>query len=491
MRKKNDDLGPNWLLHWDIVLYGQVKTASGFFNRDAIDYSSSSATHVEKYKTFFDYYFNPCQIKFPNYTKNDVSSENDEKSNLNRYSTEDADKPVFLTEYFEKVIPKDLGICDYPYSVWVKLTIASDNTVVKGEFLPSIPAVYGGINQKDDRVLNNSMAHDIIPYQDQLSNIVSQMLLNMKAGLMKLYIFNKDVIDSETQEALKNILKNENYYANPQALFVSRTELADVGIDVKSAVEVIESSISHNISDSIRAMSELMGLAERLLVFSPQELGQPAPREISAREVQEISNTTNSIFTSISDDVDYQREGLKKLLYESLLCCSSDKVEVPTLERYPESVVEAAGFKIVEDKTTGEKDVIRRTILGSVQDLRHDVLFTSRDGAERFSNTQAAQTLTQLIAQVVQLPPVMEKMGDAKLFEMVNEVFRLTGSDLNLESDEDITPDLNQQLQEAIAALTQRLATVEAAAGIPSPEGQGGAPAGGAPPAAPPAGSPA
>ena len=498
----NTDIGISYIGYWDVSRFSILNDNEDFFNKDKIRHSEGLVNTITGVPGFFAYYFDPCVMKFPsNAYSDDISTDNDRKANIGFYATEEEDDAVFYTQYFEKVNPKDLGIASYPHDVWVRLTVASEGTVVHAEFLPSTPAAYGGVNENDHKVLSNSMAHDILPFQDQVSNLLSQMLLQMKAGLTQIWMINEDILDDDVKGQIKKDLQNSEYYVQPQLMMYSGTKLADMGLDPSTAVRVIETNISQKVTDSVRAIGQLLSLAERLLVFSPQELGQPAPREISAREVSEIANTTNAIFTSISEGVDEHRAAVKRILYESLICCSTNKLELPTLDRYPASVVKEAGFVVegeIAETGLDEREVVRRTVIGEVKDLRHDVIFTTRDGAERFSNVSAAQTLTQLLGQVLNIPTVMDKMGDAKLFEILNEVFRLTGSDLNLEPDEEPSPDIIEKVKQSLDQLNGRLATVEQGLGLAQP-GQpsaeptaqapnGAAPvAGGVPPAAPPA----
>ncbi len=61
------------------------------------------------------------------------------------------------------------------------------------------------------------------------------------------------------------------------------------------------------------SVTQLLNLVERLLILSPQELGQPAPREISATEVTEIATTTQAIYSFISEGIDELRGGLRNV----------------------------------------------------------------------------------------------------------------------------------------------------------------------------------
>jgi hypothetical protein len=64
-------------------------------------------------------------------------------------------------------------------------------------------------------------------------------------------------------------------------------------------------------------------------------------------------------------------------------------------------------------------------------------MFTSRDGAERARDTQSAQVLGNLLQSVLQLEGVAQSLGKERIFNMFNEIFRLSGAhDLKLETDE-------------------------------------------------------
>ena len=94
----------------------------------------------------------------------------------------------------------------YPHDVWLKLTVASDETVLYAEYLSSMPAVYGGINENDDRMANISVAHEIMPYQDQLTNILTSMLEQMKMSMFKIFAIDQDALDDDVKDYIKNAI---------------------------------------------------------------------------------------------------------------------------------------------------------------------------------------------------------------------------------------------------------------------------------------------
>ena len=143
---------------------------------------------------------------------------------------------------------------------------------------------------------NISVAHEIMPYQDQLTNILNSMLEQMKMSMFKIFAIDQDALDDDVKDYIKNALADDTFYAKPKALFYSGQKAADLGINNNDFIKVVDvqKELSAGINQSIQAILQLLNLVERLLILSPQELGQPAPREISATEVAEISNTTNS-----------------------------------------------------------------------------------------------------------------------------------------------------------------------------------------------------
>lgn len=430
----NINQGPNWIGYWDIVRYGDIKDDPNTWNVDEISFTNSLSSVYDAYSEFFSYYFSDS-MSFPK-TGDTFSMQNERTQQVGIYSAEDNDKGMFLTKMCMKVNPKRDGLGDYPHDVWLKLTVASDETVVYAEYLPSLPAIYGGINENDDRMANISVAHEIMPYQDQLTNIITKMLHDMKVSMMKIFCIDQDALDDDVKEYIKDALAEDSFYAQPKALFYSGQKAADLGINNNNFITIVDAQkeLSAGINQSIQAILQLLNLVERMLILSPQELGQPAPREISATEVAEIANTTNSIYSFISEGIDGMRSAMKKVLYEHLVSCSSDKFIVPIKGRYSEKTIKDAGFETEVDVGA---DASKRNVIGDPLSLVHEYLFTSRDGAERARDTQSAQVLGQLLQNILQLDGLPQALGKERMFQMFNEIFRMSGAhDLKLEVDQ-------------------------------------------------------
>lgn len=472
----NTDNGPMYLGYWDIVPYGTIRNGN-YFNVERVVASEAWVQLVQMQTWYFQQYFDKCVLSFPNMASvADPALMNDRTGNIGLYTAEMADKGVLLTQYNEKINPKVEGIGDYDGDVWMRLVAAGDGTVVAGEFLPSLPACYGAINANDNRVANASLASEMLPYQDMASNIVTTMLEQVRRSFTQLWVFNRDLLDEATIKDLTANAKNQEWWIDPKVLIISMSEKQEMlasggGLNLNAVVAQIKTDLNNAITTALQALGQLLALADRLVNSSPNELGQPNPREVSARETQEISTTVQSIYSFYNEGPREQRAAFKKLLFESLVCCGEDNFTVPVLRRYQKKTIEAAGFKIVdpgEDTTDTTLMPEMTRIMGNVQGLNFSYYFDSRDGAERALNTQGAQVLQQFIVGLLQIPAVAQKIGLPRLFSMLNIVARMAGApdefQLTLDDGEDESmpteqpPDqIQPQVQQAIQQLMAQM----------------------------------
>lgn len=514
----NTNNGPRWVSHWGIVTYGTVLEGD-YWNRDKVVASEAWTQLIQQYQWYFSQYFQPCVLEYPPLAASaDPTLMNDRQGNIGLYTAEMRDKGVLLTQYFEKINPKVEGIGDYDAEIWLRMTAAGDGTVVAAEFMPSIPACYGAINCNDNRVANASLASEMLPYQDMTSNIVTTMIEQVRRSFTQIWVFNRDFLGKEICDELEKNAKNKEWWLDPKVLtmsFSEKQELIGQGrFDPSLITFQITTQLNNAISDALRALAQLLALADRLVNSSPNELGQPNPREVPAREVQEISTSVQSIYAFYNEGPREQRAAVKRLVSESLLCHGQPSFEVPVLGRYRKATVEEAGFKLTR-KVEGSPNTLLKSgvrISGKLSDLDYDYVYTSRDGAERASNTQGAQVLQQMFVGMLQIPGVAQKLGPERIFRAMNIIARMAGApdefQIALDDGEDETlPDKNEgemppevkaaidgvmkQMQE-FAMGNQQLAGVVAQIaqkiGLPlpvAPQGAPQGPGGGQPPAAP------
>jgi hypothetical protein len=475
----NTDTGCQWVGFRDLKRYRDVKNDSSYFNTDKISVGSNFAAEFENNRAFFDVVFPGQPINMPKpaaapdgqaTTGNgqpvavDLAAQNSRDIQKHLYAQNDMDASVFITDIRVKVKPKDWGMGNYPHPVWLRIVVAGDDTPIYAEWLPSLPAIYFGHNEHDGRLVNIGQMHEIMPWQDQLSNIISQLLLVMKKSLLQVILVNTDVIDATTRKKLETELQGLNYYAKAHLLEFSAEKFKDLGITSFDSVMKLVSSDSKDsefINNAFKAMVQILGIVERLLNLSPQELGQPAPREATAMEIAAIESTTQAKYNAISASVDEGRAAWKKLIYESAMAFGSEEVHLSAPARFTKATIEKAGFKVVDEDAAEEGGKSTKkdgyTIIGTKRNLVHEYLFSSRDGGDRSSNQQAANTYVQLLSSVIPLVGP-QAMGKKRIFDLINETFRLVGSyDLKLEMSEEESDNMQDEAMQKIAVLEQEL----------------------------------
>jgi len=433
--------------YWDIVPYRNLKYVNGFYNQNDITYGETLMNWLSSYAEFFNLYYSKTIRHEQFVTETDESTtgqaaDNDRAGNIGRYAGHMDDAGCIIATYFEKVIPADEGFGDYPEPVWVRFLVAGEKTVIHAEFLPSTPAAYCGYNIKEDRQVNISFAHEVMPFQDQMSNLTTQMLDLAKRSQFVIYQIDEDFFDEEQVESIRSKINSKNWDMTPMSISVSRSKMQDLGVQTEKAVQIIQPQVDPNGFQIVfQSMTNMIQLAERVTAMSANEVGQPIVRGnggVTATEADQIGQATNNVHGMVSDAFDEFRAAKKRIIYESIVECHRGDLVVPVLSRYPKSVIERAKFSIIgdedEDRVGGDRTVSGVTVMGTPENIRHNYIFTSRDGSERSNNINAANALIALFG-VIKDPMILEAVGKEKLFEMLNAVFRMmdAGVDLNLE----------------------------------------------------------
>lgn len=434
----NTDTGPKWVGYWDIIRWGSLKDSSDqYFNLDSVFMSSAWFALANQYADFLAYYFNPTVLVWPDPTSFVQGLGNDRSAHVGLYTAIWKDRGVFVTQYYEKINPKREGIGEYDADVWIRLVVAGDYTVIFAEFMPSIPAAVGSINWNDSRLANQSMGMALLGYQDNASNIMTHMLLQIKQSLAMLILIDKDSIEEPVRQALIKSAGGQDWFIDPQILLYSATKLRELGIqNPKDAFQYVQTQMTNVIGNGLQALSQLLNLADRLLVLSPNELGQPNQREVSAREVQEISTSVQSVYSFINQGPREQTSAMKKLVYEALLTCGTERIRVPVEGRYTMKVIKDAGFDVgpdFKDKDDLQPLPARAPILGSLRNLDYEYYFDSRDGSERVLNTQGATVIMQMMQSILKIPGVPQAMGMEPIYDMVNLIIRMSGAPTNFQ----------------------------------------------------------
>jgi hypothetical protein len=427
----NSDTGCEWFGFWDVVRYGQVADNADMFNRSELSFGEVSMNWMGSYSSYFSQYYTTVTAPQSDPT---LASENDRKANIGRYSSSQRDAAVYLTHLYWKIKPNQWRMGRYPFPVWLHLVIANSRTVVAAEFMPDCPGFVFTHNTSAQRQNNLSMAHELLPWQDQLTNLFTQLLECARRDLFGIAVLNIDAFptaDENAQKVLKEFraaFRSENFWTTISMLEVSIIKMKELGVDLDNVFKVIRQTPNTQINVLLNCISQVLAITERVMAMSPQEQAQLSPRETSATEIQVIAGTTENLYQMISDSIDAGRAALKRYLYNALLSCGEDEISLPVIARYRRKTAELAGFRVTdEEEMAPGTDRTHFVVTGSKAKLSAEYIFNSRDGSERSSNIQAAQTLVQMLGVLMQ-PAAMAMVTKGQLADVLNSIVRQSGA---------------------------------------------------------------
>lgn len=431
----NSGTGPEWIGYWDVRRLGQLQNDTAYYNTGEL--SNSTGTLVPSWILGFQDYFNAYNttIDIRKDEGNNLAAGNDRIAHIGQEASMEEDMPVVVVEHFKRMVPKDWGIGEYTHPVWIRFVCQPTGTIHFAEVMPSNPAAVYTYYRDDWRLENASDAHAMMGFQDIVTTLFNGMVRSVTQELTKVFLIDSSMItDPKVRAQIQNNLEGSTYQPKSFAVEFNSSEKQDLGERAnRQAISVVEVRLGQIILDSIRAISEVISLAERLENFSPAELGQPIGYEASATEVAQIANTTGSIYGLISAGIDKAREAKKRIVFESMWAKKEGAIIVDTLTRFTPQTVMAAGFAVAEDEAPDSEGARRLTVRGEARKLGYSFLFNSRDGTERINDVQQAQVLLQFAQAFMNNPALMQDLGKRKVYAHFNEISRLLGSDLRWE----------------------------------------------------------
>jgi hypothetical protein len=463
----NFDRGPSYVGYWDCVRYAEVKNNPGFFNTKAIPYSSQNNLFSD-YSSYFNYYYSKA-IKAPQSTE----AMGNQRTTASEIYGEDDDESIWVSHYYDRIIPREHGLGDYPHPVWLHLIIASDDTVVFAQFLPSRPCFVYSYDEDDGQLLSISKALDILPYQEQVQSLYSQITYLMRLSSMLIMMVDTDIIDKTVVKALDEAVRGKQLMAQTHLIKWSSQikELLGEGMATKKPIEVFQAQLSQNINELMKVIGSIIAMLEKNQMMGPNEMAQFNQRETSASESMIVDKSSNALSSFKSEGVDEGRQAQKIICYESMIVHGSKNVHLSIPERYQPEVIEAAGFQLEPMPDGYEVEDPNMTVIGTTQHLIHAYTFTSRDGSERHVSIESAKLIMELVRYIftneLALQSFLKMFGPEQIAKAISEIFRLSGAAMTLKlpatfsekslEDQLASPEFKEELKAAMSELAQRM----------------------------------
>lgn len=425
----NTDTGCEYAGYWNITRFSDLFHNKLLWNRDQIGIGNNWFENSLAGTYFTEVY--PCTMQFPSIQPDRPS---DRETQAYYQAANDLDKAVFVTEVFCKLVPKDYGLGSYENPVWFRFRLASDDTVMWAEPLAYRPVTWMGYDADDSRSRNPSMALEILPWQDHLGNVLSQILLTVKQNLANVIFYDKNIISADDIRALQN--GGELMYRGLNFAGFDSFKNARAGLDVGQAFKMVQLHQSST-AELTNTISTIISIMERLLVMSAQEIGSAASHQQSAQEIRTITANTSTRVAYTGAFIDDAIDAWKKQLVDASLAymdrdfVSQVSRDIPNLDE----ALKSLGFENSEDGVT------KRGVKGTKDALMLEGFASQRDGPDRGTDTQAATVLMQTIQAVAGNQALAQAVGVEPLLRLLTQAARLGGAPRDFELRGIVTPD--------------------------------------------------
>lgn len=463
----NSDSGTSYLGYWYIDRYRDVANNQDYWNTDKISYGGD-VDIIGKSPNFFATIY-PCALRFPPCVSTESgpgAPDNDRERAAVYYGSDNQDSAVLLCQHFERIVPKDWGISDYKYPIWMRFVMANKNVPIYAEPIFCTPAAYYGYDADNNRRLPSSMTLELMPWQDHMGNLLSQWIYSVKQNLAAPVFVDREVVPLEAINKLKNL--GEKSLRGITYIDFSSSDLQAQLADKREAFFTPQLP-KHNTGELRMLMMGILDVLERALQFSPQETGQAASHEQSATESTIINNNIGNRVRFTGSGVDDGIWATKKMVYDATVANADDNIFAEVTGSYADTyeefvkLAEKVGVEIIDRETSQELRQMR--VMAPKHKLLVEAFSTSRDADQRPNNPGIASAAAQVLQAFASNEVLLMSVGPAQIIELTNVICSLLGlpKDFRLK----FTPpkdgmaggqEMMQQMGEQLKALAEQVA---------------------------------
>jgi hypothetical protein len=418
----NTNTGMEFCGYWRVHRFRDVRLNMHLWNTDKIVFNNVDLRRDQA--VFFNTVYGSCTLQFPQSCTAAWQSLDREDNLRNRFYTSDFDdSAVVLTEHFELLNPKRDGLGDYDHNVWFRFVTGGDGTILYCSPLPGTPATYWGYDPDEARYLNSSLALEVLPFQDQVSNLLTQALLSVKQNLANLTFVDSDILDEESIKKLENT--GEGWFRKLNFFRFSGRKTRAAQQDVRYAFGSVRFP-QLDVPALFNAINAVLGILERALVMSAQEIAGQATHEQSKQEIIGVQASSSSRLEYTAGMVDRAWDGWKHQLYTYLMAFGAEETYAQLSQDpvYTPELLSMLGFT-VEHKATRHGD--KHLVKGNLSALQIEYFSSTRDGEQRTNDTTVATAMLQMLTTALQNPMIAQTIGPEQSIMLVNEVLEQMG----------------------------------------------------------------
>lgn len=443
----NTDSGIEFLGHWRVGSYGEILDNPNYWNRKNI-FCGTNWFLSPLAGNFFQEVF-PCSMKFP-VNVHQPQTRDDKAAWYN--TTADRDKSIFLTEHYQKIIPKDWGLGQYKYPVWHRFTMAGDDTPVYVAPVGYTPGWFMGCDYDENSGRTVGFAGECIPWQDQLGNILSQMMLVAKQNLTNVIFYDTNLVNVEDIEKMKNVGESR-YRATQYIGFDSMKVVRGMGMNQQNAFMPVQLT-KMNMQELAQLVPMTLGIMERVLQISAQEAGTQGTHQQSKFELQQVGGASTNRVMFTCSYVDEGIDAWKQQILDATQAYADPEWLVNISEDIPQvdKVLEELGFDI---KHRGKQKLAVKVDLSNFR-MGLESFAKSGEGIDKQPDKETAQIIFSCISVIAGQEDLKKEIGARNLLTMIELGAKLGGAPRGFRLPRVKEGDQNKQVEPNVIAAIQQ-----------------------------------
>ena len=456
MSSLNNNSGCEYAGHWELARYRDVYNQPLYWNKEKIQIGASSWFDLTNNPDFLAQVY-PCAMTFPDASTSGaggVGSLDRQNEAARTYAQGDFDKATLVTNHFHRIVPSDWEMGTYKYPLWFRFIYASDSTVVWAEPLSFNVLPTYTYDADFNRARFRSLALEIMPFQDHISNLLTQWILAVKENLVNPVFYDKEKVPANYVKLLENMGQK----IHNGRLFVPFSSTENLRLKINQGEAFYTPAFAHHPTGEIaNLINGIISMLDRIMQVSPQEVGQAAAHEQTAEESRIIAANTGTRVTFTGAGIDAGADAKKIALYDAFMAHADDNITVGMSsaltndEKEFNQLLEKTGFKLAdkEGKFDPNRPDAMNMVTGSKSALNIEQFASSRDNTQRINLPAIADAMSKLFIAVAGNPILVQSIGPQQLVELFNQIlvgsgvpqeFRLKGKPME---------DLPQEQQQA------------------------------------------
>lgn len=422
----NTDTGCEWGFHWSVVPYSHILENRLYWNKKSIPYPATNSWYAQPAAVNYFREAYPCVMSFPS-----VGDESNKRENkATHYNNNNRDSSILLANHFVKIVPADWGLGEYKdgkmvksyeYPVWHRIIMAGDDTPIWMEPCAYNPIWFMGYDHDSQAGVASSFSLECIPWQDQVGNILSQMLLTSKQNLKSVTWYDINIVNPKDIQKLEN--KGESRYRDDQFIGFDGVKMAAAGLTVDKAF-FSPTFQWRNVNELQMLLNSTLNIMERLLQMSAQETGAAAQHYQSAKEIGHVAASTGQRLAFTGSGVDEGSDAWRRQIkdayaaYGERTATAQVSIDIPDYEKHLADL----GFKIEQ------KGVLKVVVAGPIKNLAIETFARSNTGPVQSQDPAMAAVIFQTIGVLFQSPELVAAVGVPRVIKLLERGAKLGGA---------------------------------------------------------------